>query len=107
MNIIKLMNIIIGRVKRAPHWAVQLRFRVIYVFGVSMFVYGKPIQKICMPRCVDGITWSKHVHAQSQFWEFETKSHLILPSSSKTGEDGSYHTAQVGPGYRGRKKRNN
>ena len=33
---------IIGRVKRAPHWAVQSRFRVIYVYvGLS--------KKICMP----------------------------------------------------------
>ena len=46
----------------------------IYMYVVlSMFVYGKPIQKICMPKCMGGNTWSKHAHAQSQFWEFETK----------------------------------
>ena len=44
---------------------------------------------ICMPKCVGGITWPKHSHAQSLF--------------SKTGEDGSY-TAQVVPGERGREK---
>ena len=34
---------------------------------VCRFVFGKPIQKICMPKSVGGITWPKHVHAQSQF----------------------------------------
>ena len=30
------------------------------------------------------ITWSKHVHAQSQFWELETHlEYLILPSSGR------------------------
>ena len=38
---------------------------------------------ICMPKCVGGITWSKQAYAQSQFWEFETKCHLILPSSGQ------------------------
>ena len=28
----KLFKIIIGRAKRAPHWGVQSRFRVIYVY---------------------------------------------------------------------------
>ena len=28
---------IIGRVKRAPHWGVQSRFRVIYIYVVGMF----------------------------------------------------------------------
>ena len=36
-----------------------------------------------MPKCVGGITWSKQVYAQSQFSEFETKCHLILPSSGQ------------------------
>ena len=34
--------------------------------SVCRFVYGKPIQNICMPKCVGGITWPKHAHAQSQ-----------------------------------------
>ena len=53
---------------------------------MSKFVYGKPIQKICMPKCMGRITWSKHAHAQSQFWELETKclsESLILPSSGR------------------------
>ena len=29
---------LIGRAKRAPHWAVQSRFRVIYVVGMSEYV---------------------------------------------------------------------
>ena len=29
---------------------------------------GKPIQNIYMAKCVGGITWPKHAHAQSQFW---------------------------------------
>ena len=30
--------VIIGRAKRAPHWGVQSRFRVIYVVGMSYVV---------------------------------------------------------------------
>ena len=71
----------IGRAKRAPHWAVQSRIRVIYIYicmsiCMSTIVYGKHIQKICMLKCVGRVTWSKHVNAQSQFWEFETKCRL-------------------------------
>ena len=49
-------NDVVGRAKRAPHWAVQLRFRVIYV-GLSTKI-------LCMPKCMGGITWPKHMHAQ-------------------------------------------
>ena len=88
---IQVVNLI-GQAKRAPHWAVQSRFRVILYISVyvsvcmSTIVYGKPIQNNCMPKCVGRITWSKHAHAQSQFCEFETKCHLeslILPSSDR------------------------
>ena len=48
---------IIGRAKRAPHWGVQSRFRVIYV-GMSVVVQ----------KSVGGITWAKRAHAQSQYW---------------------------------------
>ena len=48
----------------------------LYVGFMSTFVYGKPIQKNCMLKCVGGITLSKHAHGQSQFWEFETKCRL-------------------------------
>ena len=39
---------LIGRAKRAPHWGVQSRFRVIYSYMyvcMSSIVYGKTIQK--------------------------------------------------------------
>ena len=44
---------VIGRAKRAPHWGVQSRFRMIYMYVC------------CVLKCVGGITC---VHAQSQFW---------------------------------------
>ena len=47
---------LIGRAKRAPHWGVQSRFRVIYIYSVCRG-----------PTCVGGITWAKHAHAQIQF----------------------------------------
>ena len=49
---------IIGRAKRAPHWGVQSRFRVIYV---GMYVCRGP-------KSVGGNTWAKRAHAQSQYW---------------------------------------
>ena len=40
---------LIGRAKRAPHWGVQSRFRVIYIYrGMSV---------VCQINCVGGITW--------------------------------------------------
>ena len=39
---------VIRRVKRAPHWGVQSRFRVIYIYNVGMSVVSK--------KCVGGIT---------------------------------------------------
>ena len=50
-------TLVIGRAKRAPHWGVQSRFRVIYV-GMSVVVQ----------KSVGGITWAKRAHAQSQYW---------------------------------------
>ena len=41
--------VFIGRAKRAPHWGVQSRFRVIYIY--SMYVYDclwETHTKICM-----------------------------------------------------------
>ena len=47
---------LIGRAKRAPHWGVQSRFRVIYIYICCRYVsYVK----------VGGVTWTKHAHAQS------------------------------------------
>ena len=53
--------------------------------GLSTIAYGN-LQKNCMPKCVGRIMWSEHTHAQSQFWEFETRCHmesLIQPSSGR------------------------
>ena len=44
-------NDVVGRAKRAPHWAAQLRFRVIYVS------LSKKNIMYCMPKCMGGITW--------------------------------------------------
>ena len=52
-----LGSMVIGRAKRAPHWGVQSRFRVIMYVGMSV---------VCQINCVGGITWTKHAHAQSQ-----------------------------------------
>ena len=52
-----IMVLIIGQAKRAPHWGVQSRFRVIYMYVcMSSIVHGKKIQKNCMLKCVGGIT---------------------------------------------------
>ena len=52
---------IIGRAKRAPHWGVQSRFRVIYIcMSVGMYVCRGP-------KSVGGNTWAKRAHAQSQY----------------------------------------
>ena len=53
---------IIGRAKRAPHWGVQSRFRVIYICWYIC------VSVVCQINCVGGITWIKHAHAQSQYW---------------------------------------
>ena len=50
---------LIGRAKRAPHWGVQSRFRVILYMSVCMSV-------VCQINCVGGITWTKQAHAQCQ-----------------------------------------
>ena len=52
-------NGIIGRAKRAPHWGVQSRFRMIYKY-VGMYVCRGP-------KSVGGNTWAKRAHAQSQY----------------------------------------
>ena len=53
-------NAVIGRAKRAPHWGVQSRFRVMYIYICACVCRG--------PKSVGGITWAKHAHAQSQYW---------------------------------------
>ena len=59
---------IIGRAKRAPHWGVQSRFRVIYV---GMYVCRGP-------KSVGGNTWAKRAHAQSQYWANPTSNTRII-----------------------------
>ena len=57
---------VIGRAKRALHWGVQLRFRVIYMCRLVG-------QYVCrVQKCRDGITWPKHTRAQSQIWMVKT-----------------------------------
>ena len=44
---------LVGRAKRAPHWGVQSRFRVIYVY---IYVYNMSVCLVCQINCVGGIT---------------------------------------------------
>ena len=48
--------------------AVQLRFHVIYIYTCISGCLQETHTKIRMPKCMGGITWPKHAHAQSQFW---------------------------------------
>ena len=49
--------------------SIEISWDIVCVYvGLSMFVW-ETHTKLCMPKCVGGITWSKHMHAQSQFWE--------------------------------------
>ena len=45
---IQVVNQLIGRAKRAPHWGVQSRFRILSVCRMSV---------VCQINCVGGITW--------------------------------------------------
>ena len=56
----------IGRAKRAPHWGVQSRFRVIYY--IMYIIICMSVCLVCQINCVGGITWTKHAHAQSLFF---------------------------------------
>ena len=61
--LIFVLFIIIGQVKRAPHWGVQSRFRVIYMcWSVGMSVVSKMRRRDCVT----------HTHAQSNFWAVKT-----------------------------------
>ena len=44
---------VIGQAKRAPHWGVQSRCRVIYIVGMSYVV--------CQIYCVGGSMWPTHM----------------------------------------------
>ena len=51
-------DFVIGRAKRAPHWGVQSRFRVIYVcIYVYMLSVRRSMSVVCQINCVGGITW--------------------------------------------------
>ena len=51
---------LIGRAKRTPHWGVQSRFRVIYIYVVGMSV-------VCQINCVGGITYGPRACSKSFF----------------------------------------
>ena len=53
--LIVFLSVLIGRAKRAPHWGVQSRFRVIYM-SVSQSVDMSVVSK----KIVGGITWPKN-----------------------------------------------
>ena len=79
-HIIKISTIIELHIKILNNWASEASHTLgcsikisCDIICVSTIVYGK---KICMLKCVGVITYSKHVHAQSLFWEFETKCRL-------------------------------
>ena len=56
------MLYIIGRAKRAPHWGVQSRFRVIYIY---MPVCRMSV--VCQINCVGGITYGPRACSKSFF----------------------------------------
>ena len=53
---------VFGQAKRAPHWGVQSRFRVIYI-GMSVCL-RKTMQKVCMSKNV----WAKFRGPNTPFW---------------------------------------
>ena len=59
----KLMKMIIGRAKRAPHWGVQSRFRVIYIYMLSVC----RMSVVCQINCVGGITCGQRACSKSFF----------------------------------------
>ena len=68
---------VIGRAKRAPHWGVQSRFRVICMSVCRRYVGMSSVCRyvcryvgmyVCRgPKSVGGNTWAKRAHAQSQY----------------------------------------
>ena len=54
---------IIGRGKRAPHWGVQSRFRVIYIYMLSVC----RMSVVCQINCVGGITCGPRACSKSFF----------------------------------------
>ena len=56
---------LVGRAKRAPHWGVQSRFCVIYIYvgqSVGMSFVSKKRRR----------NYVGHEHAQSHFWAVKT-----------------------------------
>ena len=75
---------IIGRAKRVPHWTVQSRFRVIYICQYVCRYVGLSTKNT--PKCVGGITWSKHAHAQGKFGVIKTYVRAVHRSLSLLAE---------------------
>ena len=67
-----IMVVIIGRAKRAPHWGVQSRFRVIYI--ICMYVH------VCLQLSMGRKKLRNYVRACSKkfFWNFERRLELPL-----------------------------
>ena len=63
--LVVLVVVVIGRAKRAPHWGVQSRFRVV-CRSVCMYVCLSWSKK--RRRKYVGQTRAKRAHAQSQYW---------------------------------------
>ena len=69
LNVALIYMLFIGQAKLAPTLGCSIEI----LRDICQYVcLWETHTKICMPKCVGRITWSKHEHAQSQFWEFET-----------------------------------
>ena len=55
---INSIHVFVGRAKRAPHWGIQSRFRVIYIYIYMLSVCCMSV--VCQINCVGGITWPTH-----------------------------------------------
>ena len=55
---------LVGRAKRAPHWGVQSRFCVIYIYMLSVC----RMSVVCQINCVGGITCGPRAFSKSFFF---------------------------------------
>ena len=63
MSYVVCMSYVVGRAKRAPHWGVQSRFRVIYIYMLSVC----RMSVVCQINCVGGITYGPRACSKSFF----------------------------------------